>query len=242
LVLLRRVSLSLLLVAWVAGAAHGKPVVTKLPERARVDWTRGVLIAGGLASADLHAPTPDVARVRSERQARGRARKALAERAGALPMAGGGTVAERVAGNDVARARLERAVERALDEDVDYASDGSVTVELALPIEAIRAAVNGPAAPAAAAAPATVIVRAGGELKQPEIGVKLRSGDDEYEGPVVYQRSVKAARADDRAGDVSGAPPLELTAKSFAGGELFVDGEGAEWMAAQPLVIVVIGK
>lgn len=97
-----------------------------------VDWERGVLEAAGSCAADLFAASADVARIKSERLARLRAeerlRKALAslahdDKQRAHLTAHGG--AEQVAKLDPAQARVLA---------VDYASSGSVSLRLELPL------------------------------------------------------------------------------------------------------------
>lgn len=97
-----------------------------------IDWERGVLEAAGSCAADLFAASADVARIKSERLARLRAeerlRKALAslvhdDKQRAHLTAHGG--AEQVAKLDPATARVL---------SVDYASSGSVSLRLELPL------------------------------------------------------------------------------------------------------------
>src|SRR5687767_10233649 len=94
-------ALAALLLALVAGpAAAGPPgrgdearsgeagaVVMALGPDARVDWTRGLLVATGAAAGDLRAPSPEVARVKAERQARDAARTRLRRAARDLHLA-----------------------------------------------------------------------------------------------------------------------------------------------------------
>src|SRR5688572_10692987 len=83
-------------------ALHG----TAAGDAARVDWSRGLVIADGVGVADRHAPNPAVARGTSRRDAEDAARKVLEGKLGDLPLAGGGTVS--------ARAKLDAAVKERL--------------------------------------------------------------------------------------------------------------------------------
>lgn len=207
-------------------------VVQALAARGEVDWTRGVVLAVGAAGADLRAPSPDVARIGAERAARQRARDGLLEHARGLAMAGGGSVGEHVDGDASARDRLARAVDRAADEAVDYGSDGSVVVTLALPIEAVRSALAGPMAPPSGEGPSAVVVDARRVMTQPALGVRVA----DYAGPVVFHLDAKTAGRDARAGD----RVARVKATAYADGALTVDGD-VQW-ASTPLVLIVVGK
>lgn len=109
-----------------------------------VDWERGVLEAAGSCAADLFAASADVARIKAERLARLRAeerlRKALAslghDDKGRTHLAAYGGV-EQVAKLDPAKARVLA---------VDYASSGSVSLRLELPMSPQPAKSEPPAA------------------------------------------------------------------------------------------------
>ncbi len=220
-----------------AVGARAKPVVQKLPGRGSVNWTRGVILAEGAASADLQAPRARIARVRAERIARERATAKLAEQARALPVAAGGTVGERLDADEVARRRFDRAVARALDERVDYDSDGSVNVVLALPVEAVRSAVHGPSAAPEEDEPTALLIVATSVMKRPEVGVGIRGRDGEYSGATVFYRDKRAAAKDPRLGEVV----ARHTATERDGAFLVVNADLAVGKA-QPVVVVVIGK
>ena len=79
-----------------------------------VDWAKGVVTAEGIGIADRHAPNPAVARGTSRRGAEEAARVQLAKGLGALPVASGGTVADK-AKDAATKARLDRAVAQAID-------------------------------------------------------------------------------------------------------------------------------
>jgi len=220
-----------------ATSARAAPVVQALGDRGSVDWTRGVILAEGAASADLQAPRPDIARIRAERVARERAAVKLDEQARGLPVAAGGTVGERLEADDAALQRFDRVVARALDESVDYGSDGSVVVVLALPVEAVRGALVGPsAAPAEQTATALLIV-ATSAMKNPEIGVGIRGKDGEYSGATVFYRDKRAAAKDSRLGELT----IKRAATGRDGAFLVVEAD-LQLGASQPLVVVVIGQ
>ena len=105
-----------------------------------VDWAKGLVTANGVGIADRHAPNPAVARGTSRRAAEEAARAQLAKGLGALAVAGGGTVATHATGD--AKQRLERAVADAIAVAAEPQTDGAWTVTMAVPIEAIRQALD----------------------------------------------------------------------------------------------------
>jgi hypothetical protein len=105
-----------------------------------VDWAKGLVTANGVGIADRHAPNPAVARGTSRRAAEEAARVQLARGLGALPVAGGGSVATHATGE--AKQRLERAVADAIAVAAEPQTDGAWTVTMAVPIEAIRQALD----------------------------------------------------------------------------------------------------
>jgi hypothetical protein len=105
-----------------------------------VDWAKGLVTANGVGIADRHAPNPAVARGTSRRAAEEAARARLAKGVGALPVAGGGTVATHATGE--AKPRLERAVAQAIAVAAEPQTDGAWNVTMAVPIEAIRQALD----------------------------------------------------------------------------------------------------
>ena len=143
-----------------AGTAHGG---------ATIDWARGLVTATGVGVADRHAPSPAVARGTSRRAAEDAARAALVTKLGGLPVAGGGTVAVQAQHKAVAL-RLERAVANAIVLEAEPETDGAWRVTMALPIEAVRQAIDGPRAlPATGDAGPPVVIVDGVEAK-PAIG------------------------------------------------------------------------
>jgi hypothetical protein len=186
--------------AWGAAGSSGTgAIVADHGAAGRIDWTRGLAVASGAAAADLRARTPEVARVGAERRARERALDKLEVLARDVPLADGRTVGEAIAGNEVAAARLSRALAEAIDVDIDYGTDGSVVASLGLPLEAIRLALRGPIEPPRGPGPTGVVVAAAGQLDAPALGFELRAGDESYAPPMVFARG--AARADRRLGE-----------------------------------------
>ena len=114
-----------------AGSAH-----------ADVDWAKGLVTAQGIGIADRHAPNPAVARGTSRRAAEDAARGQLAKSVGALPVAGGGTIATK-AKDPAVKGRIDRAVAQAISVAAQPETDGAWTVTMAVPIEALRQALVG---------------------------------------------------------------------------------------------------
>ncbi len=222
------------------GLGHADGAVTSaLAHRGEVNWSRGMLVVTGASAADVRAPTPEVARIRAERRAREQARARLLAQARTVTWAGGDTVGDQIDAAPAAAARLARAVDRARDEDVDYSSDGSVVVRLALPLEAVRLAVTGAAEPPVDAAGVTAIIVDAPDLAAPRLGLSLSAGSDAYAGPTVFYRNAADAAADPRAGD----RVVSATAGKVSGGAVDVGAvDLAAWRRSQPLVIVVLGK
>lgn len=138
-----------------------------------IDWAAGRVVARGLGLADRQAPNPAVARGPARRTAEEAARAQLAAALPRLPLATGGTVADRLA-DPAVQARLDRAVARALVIDAEPETDGSWRVALAVPLEAVRLALTGPrvlAAGEADAGPPVVIVE--GIRATPALGVTV---------------------------------------------------------------------
>jgi hypothetical protein len=150
---------ALLGVMLLAGTAH-----------ADVDWAKGLVTAQGVGIADRHAPNPAVARGTSRRAAEDAAKAQLAKSVGALPVAGGGTVATK-AKDPAVKARIDRAVAQAISVAAQPETDGAWTVTMAVPIEALRQALAGGPRDTAGddpKAPAVVIVD--GVAAKPTIG------------------------------------------------------------------------
>jgi hypothetical protein len=153
-----------MVVALLAGTAHAG--------RVDVDWGKGLVTAEGVGIADRHAPNPAVARGTSRRAAEDAARVQLRGKLGELPVAGGGTVAAKAADHDIA-ARLDAAVAAAFAVAADPETDGAWRVTMAVPIEAVRQALDGPRTlPATGDRGAAVIVVDGVKAK-PAVGVTV---------------------------------------------------------------------
>jgi len=169
-------------------------VVETLPGRAQVDWTAGRIVAIGVGAPDLRAPGPGVARVTAERLARREARKRLAEVAVKVPLAAGGTPPA---------ARVEAAQALVHEVEIRYSSDGAVEATLALPLEAVRQAVEakpGEAPTGDEAAPTAVLVDLGRIRLAPALGLTLAAGSTRFAGPTIWHKDAKAAREDPRLG------------------------------------------
>ncbi len=143
--------------------------------RADIDWAKGLVTAPGIGLADRQAPNPAVARGPSRRRAEDAARTALAKALPALPLAPGGTLADRL-GDATVKARIDAAVAGAIGITADPETDGSWRVTMAVPIEAVRQALDsaqGPRALLAAgdAGPAVVIVD--GVTATPAVGTTI---------------------------------------------------------------------
>lgn len=138
-------------------------------DAARVDWAAGQVTAGGTGLADRHAPSPAVALGTSRRGAAEAARQRIAAKLGSLPLAAGGTLATRLADRAI-KARVDAAVDAAITVAAEPETDGSWHVTLAVPIEAIRLALDEPRALAAAGdgGPALVVVE--GVAAKPAVG------------------------------------------------------------------------
>ncbi|MEO6773756.1 MAG: hypothetical protein ABI467_12180 [Kofleriaceae bacterium] len=149
--------------AAVAGTAHASVAI---------DWRDGLVTATGVGIADRHAPNPAVARGTSRRAAEEAARGQLAKGVGGLPLAGGGTVAARATG--AAKLRLERAVADAIAVTAEPQTDGAWIVTMAVPIEAIRQALDaGPRTVGKAGDPPPAVVIVEGVKVKPAIGYAI---------------------------------------------------------------------
>lgn len=126
---------------------------------ADVDWAKGLVTAPGIGLADRQAPNPAVARGPARRKAEDAARVALAAQLPALPLAGGGTLKDKL-GDPAVKARVDAAIAAAFAISADPETDGSWKVTMAVGLDAIRQAVSGGPRSAATAddGPAAVIV------------------------------------------------------------------------------------
>ena len=135
----------------------------------RVDWVAGRVTAGGTGIADRHAPSPAVALGTSRRFAEDAARRRLSAKLGSLPLADGGTLATKLADRWI-KARLDAAVEAAIAIAAEPETDGSWHVTLAVPLEAIRLALDPPRALPAAGDSGPPVVVIDGVNAKPAIG------------------------------------------------------------------------
>jgi hypothetical protein len=226
-----------MVIALGATGAAAAPVTTKVAG-ADVDWTRGVAVAHAVAPADRRAPSPAVARSGARRAAEDRGRVLLAAVARALPWAAGGTVGDAIEKRgDAGTAALERVVARAAVTAADYMTDGSVRVTMALPIEAVRQAVDGAREVAAGAtldddAVTAVVVDARGVKVPAAVGLAI--GDQR--GPVLVAHARPAAA-------VLGPRVLAVKAAAAKAGRLAVAGQGdavAAAVKAGALLVVLV--
>lgn len=156
-----RLSLSLLVLCALAPSA-----------RADVDWAKGLVTARGIGLADRQAPNPAVARGPSRRKAEEAAKLALATEVRTLPLASGGTLADKLT-DAATKARVDRAIASAISLTADPETDGSWRVTMAVPIEALRQALTGPRALADASDAVTPVVIIEGVTATPAIGTTV---------------------------------------------------------------------
>ena len=210
----------------VSASAIARADVTSTVAGATVDWSHGVITARGVGPADRHAPSPavarDAARVRAENAARAARTAAAKQLPGVEPRA-------------LADDALARAVARATVASMDLGTDGSVTVSLALPVEAVRVAIAGPrrAEPATGDAPPAVIVDATALAVTPALGLAIGG----WTGPVLF---VDAAPkdGDPRVGD----HPLHRHATAVDPGRRTVAIDGDPPAPGALAVVVIRGK
>jgi hypothetical protein len=155
--------------AWCAAPARHAAADREAVEAAQIDWAAGRITAGATGLADRHAPTPAVALGTSRRGAEAAARRRIAGKLGSLALASGGTLASKLADRAV-QARVDAAVEAAITLAADPETDGSWRVTLAVPLEAIRQALDEPRAlpPAGDSGPPVVVVE--GVTARPALG------------------------------------------------------------------------
>ena len=197
---------ALAIVALMGGA------VTQTIKGATVDWSDGTITAKGIGPADRHAPAPAVARDAAKVRAMDAAQAVLTAAAKALPGV-----------HDLADDALARGVERAVIADLDLGTDGSVTLELRIPIEAVRVAMSGArdAAPSDDPPAATVVVDAVHLKLKPQVGLAIGG----WTGPTLFV-------------DKAPADGIHVKATKASGKKLEIDGAAP---ASGALVVVVIG-
>jgi hypothetical protein len=213
--------------ALVAGLGAGRFAATAGADRAadaaRVDWATGRVIAGGIGIADRHAPSPAVALGTSRRSAEDTARQRIAAVLGSLPLAGGGTLADRL-GDAAIKARIEAAVEAAIPVAAEPETDGSWRVTLAVPLEAIRLALAGPRALPPTGDRGAPVVVIDGVAARPAIGWTVAGAPAATlwvsdvpawarDAPRVTARSARAGAIDADAGSGSAATLYVIVTK-----------------------------
>jgi len=206
----------LLLLLLVATTAH-----------ADTDWAAGLVTATGIGIADRHAPSPAAAREPARHAAEDAARKQLAAKLPAIPLAGGGKVGDKLADAQV-KARIDRAVAAAIVVDAVPDTDGSYKVTMAVPLEAIRQALaGGPRALAndADTAPPMVIVDGVPAGAKPALGWTV----DALAAPTLWVKTVPAWAKD--------APHVKAT--SASGGAIKTAGGTG---ASEATLFVIAGR
>lgn len=227
-----------------AGSALAAPgasnrVVGKTIDRATIDWTLGIIVATGEAAADIRAPSPGIARVKAERQAREKAHERLKRMVQTVPV-GSRTVAWHERADKRVTERVQKAIADANDESIDYSSDGSVVLTAQISLERLRHAVRKTTPPANISPPpddttSAVIIDASAVLDTPILDLRIETGTGRLSGRTVFHHSMTRARADKRAGE----RVLTVTATSVRVPEtrrssrssLVLDAErGARWL------------
>jgi hypothetical protein len=185
-----------------------------------VDWESGRVLADGIGLADRQAPNAAVARGPARRKAEDDARRELREFVSTLPVAGGKTLKDRLADPAIA-ARVDRAVANALTVTAAPETDGAWVVTLAVPIEALRQAIDGPRTLASDGdkGPAVIVVE-GAAAAKPALGTTIGGAS----APIVWVKKVpewaaKAPRIKARSAK-DGA--IEADTKSASPSTLFV--------------------
>ncbi len=260
----------------VAGAGAGVGPVLERHGDVTIDWTRGLVIARAAAAASVRAPSPEIARIEAERRARAQALAKIEQHVRALHIAGR-PVAEWVpVAADVAdapgegpsalrAARLRRIIERARALRIEYESDGSVSVDMGVALEAVRRLVHGATAERRPKPwlvgdrerlpqrpPSAIVVDARRSLSAPRLGLVLRGEQHRYGAPTIFyrasarkasgsiRRSIRAMVRDGRFGD----RVVRTRVKAVDDSEMVVELPdtklaAAEW--ARAVVIVILG-
>ncbi len=209
-----------------------------LADKPRVDWERGLFIGRGIAVGDLRSPSRQLARVKAERQAKAKGRALLLDSLGDLPWASGTAFQQKVKEEGSA----ELLTDSVISLHTDLGTDGSVVIEMALPLDALRALVYGSdsIAPKRAEGPSAIVIDARSLTLKPAIGYQLSDGTSEYRGPTLFYTSEAAARAHK---GVGAAAPLVLgkpPAKGAVGGTISVQaGALVSLVAGRPLVVIL---
>jgi len=197
-----------------------------------VNWQRGLVIAKGAAVGDLRSPSRQLARVKAERQAKRRCKAILLESLSSIRRASGKKIGSQK------QEALDGLAALIFPLTTDYGTDGSVVVQMALPLDALRAQLFAPDQPIAkeSPGPAALIIDARSLSMSPGVGTVLGDGKTKYRGPTLFFRSEEEARADPRVGKEA----ILLSAKRKRGEVLVLEPNAlAEELAARPLVAIL---
>jgi hypothetical protein len=174
--------------------------------------------------------------VKAERQAKARCRDALLAEVGNIRTAGGKKTAA------LAKAEaLQSLSDAILPLDIDYATDGSVVVEMALPLDALRALLHGPdlLQSEVAEGPAALVIDARALAVKPALGYGVSDGSQSYRGPALFYTSEKDARANPQVGKKA---PL-IVAKGRKAASIELPPKALQsLLAARPLVAILWAK
>jgi len=186
---------------------------------ADVDWARGLVTARGIGLADRQAPNPAVARGPSRRKAEEAAKLALAAQLPALPLAAGGTLADKLTDAAI-KARIDRAVATAISVAADPETDGSWRVTMAVPLEAVRQAITGPRALPDPGDAVTPVVIVEGATATPALGTTVAG----LAAPTIWVTAVPAWAKNAPRIKATASTPGAIEAKAPKAGEatLFV--------------------
>lgn len=199
----------------------------------RVDWQRGLLIARGIGVGDLRSPSRKLARVKAERQAKTRCKKALLAEVGSIRSAAGKKASALAKAEE-----LQGLADSILPLTTDYGTDGSVVVEMGLPLDALRTLLHGPdpLQSEVLEGPSLIVIDARALPVKPALGYSLDDGNQNYRGPTLFFNSEKAARAASKGGKTA---PL-IVAKGRSSGSLRLPPKALEsLLAARPLVAIL---
>jgi len=228
---MRSVALALALLALGGDARADDTTQVGLGDEVTLDWTGGALRAVGVGLADRRAPSPAVARAASRRRAEEAARAALAAALPRVPWRAGAAPAW----TEAERAALAA---RALPAVAELSPDGSWRVELALPLERVRVAVDGARVVEAttddAGAPTAIVVDARHLTLTPVLGLTVRAGGVTWRGPTLWVTEEPVLA-------VVGATPVALRASAMTVDALELEGALPPNAASSLLVVRIAG-
>ncbi|MSP62809.1 MAG: hypothetical protein EXR72_21245 [Myxococcales bacterium] len=118
-----------LLLALLPSLAQAKPVIEKLGDLT-IDFSAGTIEVRGAGAPDLRAPSAEIARLKAERTAREDAARRLKAGLAAIPTA-------RLGCNDPTGLTITAALKGAETKQIDWGSDGSVTLTLRVPLDSL---------------------------------------------------------------------------------------------------------